>query len=215
MKNELDEHLKQLSKEAQQFSPYSRERQIALNKLLSLIIKSGKIISPYSGQLKGLHEDVYAEALQNLFIYICTRIEDYNPDRGEVLTWVNFLFKNRFLREAYMSTTTANKTRKKIETISINSLDCELVDTKYQSNNSLFDEVVEYVKNDPENIFRKTYLANHPDVNFQVLAIKKIDGASWKELAEEYKIQIATLSSFYQRCLKKFAPKFKEYCSVD
>lgn len=215
MKKKLDEHLKQLSKEAQQFAPHSRERQIALNNLFSSIIKSGKIISPYSAQLQGFREDVYAEALQNLFVYMCTQIENYNPNRGEVLAWVNFLLKQRFLPEANMSTITATNKSKKIETISIDSLNYELADTKYQSNDSLFDEVVEYVKKDPENIFRKTYLANRPDVNFQVLAIKKINRASWKELAEEYRISVPTLSSFYQRCLKKFAPKLKEYCSVD
>ena len=216
MKNKLDEHLKQLSKEAQQSSPKSRERQIALNKLLNLIIKSGKIIYPYRNQSKGLYEEIYAEALQNLFVFICTRIEDYNPERGDFLTWVNFLFQRRFFPEAasyYMQITSTNKLNRRC--LSLDIEDYELIPSNYQSSNSLYDELMDYLKEDYEYIFRNTYLAKRPSVNFQKLAIKRLSGASWQEIAEEYKVPVPTLSSFYQRCLTKFAPKFKEYFSVD
>jgi hypothetical protein len=77
---------------------------------------------------------------------------------------------------------------------------------------SLSQEVIQCLEEDPEGIFKEAHIGNNPAANFQFLAIKIVTGYSWKEISAELGgIKIPTLSSFYYRCLTKFAPKFKEY----
>jgi hypothetical protein len=87
------------------------------------------------------------------------------------------------------------------------------IEVKTQENPSLLQEVFHYLESDPEGIFKSTHISKNPTVNFQLLAIKILSGYSWKEISAELGVKIPTLSSFYQRCLTKFAPKFKEYLS--
>jgi hypothetical protein len=78
---------------------------------------------------------------------------------------------------------------------------------------SLSQEVIQCLEEDPDGIFKETYAASNPAASFQFLSLKIVAGYSWKEISSELGIKIPTLSSFYQRCLVKFAPKFKEYLS--
>lgn len=78
---ELDKQLKLLALEAQRHPRKSPQRQRALARLLSAINQSGKLTRPYRGQFQGFYQDIYAEAQQRLFFYICERIDDYDPQR--------------------------------------------------------------------------------------------------------------------------------------
>jgi hypothetical protein len=67
-----------------------------------------------------------------------------------------------------------------------------------------------WAKTDSEGELCGTYIKGRPDVNCQVLILKRLPPeVSWKELSEEFGLSIPTLSSFYQRqCLprlRKFA----------
>jgi hypothetical protein len=92
----LDNRLRQLATAAQQCSPGSLAKRRALTQLILVLQRSGKLCRPRQGQFQLLYEDIYAEALQRLFSFICERIDDYNPQKGEVLQWVNFLLSQRF-----------------------------------------------------------------------------------------------------------------------
>ena len=76
---------------------------------------------------------------------------------------------------------------------------------------SLSQEVMQCLEDDPEGLFQAAYVANFPNANFQVLALRRLTGYSWQEISSELNISAQTLSSFYQRSLIKFTPKFKEY----
>ncbi len=215
--NEVDRRLKQLAREAQQHPPKSKQRQRALAKLVSAIQQSGMLTRPYKGCFRGFYEEIYAEALQKLFCHICEKIDDYDPQR-EVLQWANFLLTRRFFVEAsraFMPTVPKGINQKQIRRLTIDDLDrnnCNEV--TFQSIPSLSQEVIQCLEEDPEGIFQSTHISNNPAANFQFLAIKLVSGYSWKEISDELEgMKIPTLSSFYQRCLTKFAPKFKEYLS--
>jgi hypothetical protein len=67
-----------------------------------------------------------------------------------------------------------------------------------------------WAQTDSEGELRRTCIKGRPDVNCQVLILKRLPPeVSWKELSEEFTLSIPTLSSFYQRqCiprLRKFA----------
>ncbi|MBE9128033.1 sigma-70 family RNA polymerase sigma factor [Coleofasciculus sp. LEGE 07092] len=214
--NPIDERLKQLAREAQRHPPKTPQRRLALAKLLSAIQQSRKLTRPYQGQFQGFYEDIYDEAKQRLFCHICEKIDDYDPNR-EVLQWVNFLLKQRFFIEAsrtILPTTPKGIDPKKVSRLTLDDLDRKTCnELNPQLNPSLSQDVLQCLESDPEGVFKGTYTSDNPAANFQFLAIKLLSGYSWKEISEELGIKISTLSSFYQRCLTKFAPKFREYLS--
>lgn len=214
--NDIDQQLKQLAIEAQLHPPKTKQRQQALSKLLRAIQQSGRLMRPRRGDFQGFYEEIYAEALQRLFFHICERIDDYDPQR-EVLQWANFLLNRRFFIEAsrnFMPTVPKGVNPKEIIRLTIDDLDRNNpIEVKTQENPSLLQEVFHYLESDPEGTFKSTHISKNQTANFQFLAIKILSGYSWKEISAELEVKIPTLSSFYQRCLTKFAPKFKEYLS--
>ncbi|NEZ58666.1 sigma-70 family RNA polymerase sigma factor [Adonisia turfae] len=214
---DLDQQLKQLAIEAQQHPPQTPERQCALARLVDTIYRSKKLVRPYSGQFYGLYEDIYAEAQQQLFLYLCEDISRYNPEL-EVLQWANFLMRKRFFIEAsrdFMPVAPKGMDRSQVKRITLDALDKqESLELRSQSNPSLSEEVLQCIRDDRDGLFKETHIRNKPAANFQHLALRFLGGYSWKEISDELGVKVVTLSSFYLRCLTKFAPKFKEYLTT-
>ncbi|NJN88056.1 MAG: sigma-70 family RNA polymerase sigma factor [Leptolyngbyaceae cyanobacterium SL_7_1] len=211
----LNDRLKHLAIQAQQSPPQSRQRQQALSQLLSAILQSGQLSRPRRNQFQGFYQEIYAEAVQRLCSYICEKIDRYSPQRGEVLQWVNFLLNQRFFIEAsreVLPVVHQGIDPRKIQRISLDDLDRHNPDeTNPHLTPSLSQEVVHCLEEDPEGIFQTTHVVNHPSASFQRLALCRLAGYSWQDISAEFDISTQTLSSFYQRCLAKFAPKFKQY----
>lgn len=206
-RNQLDEQLKKLALEAQQHLKEHSERKtllrITLTELITAIWQSGKLCRPYKGQFKLLYEDIYDEAVQNLYIYICTNIHDYNPQRGEVMTWVNMLLTKRFFPEAIPKLIGTERDIHLEQHYLENLGASETVDA--------FEKIRQCIESDPKGLFKNEHTKGKLEVNFQAIAIRRYSGISWKDISAEWSISISTLSSFYQRCLKKFAPEIREY----
>lgn len=192
---DLDWQLLQLALEAQKYPPATKERQKALTKLISAIQRSGQLYRPYSSFPPDVYADIYAEALQKVFMQICQKIDDYKPERGKVIAWVNFLVSKRFID-------VINERQKKPK---IPFIDEPL------DNFSEIEEIKTYLEEDPDGVFQKACVKGCPEASFQALTLRYLADISWEEISQEFNISISTLSSFYQRSLKKFAPKFREY----
>lgn len=205
-REELDEQLKQLALVAQQYPVLAQERQLALSQLINLILQSGILRRPYQGQFSGSYQDIYEEALQDLLLFICQHIEKYNPERGGVSAWCNFLLERRFFKEAIPKILDKQGMQK----MSLFELD----NLALPEEQPVLTEILrECIESDPENLFKNNCISKQPKANFQVLAIQRLMGLSWKEIAAEFELEISTVSSFYYRSLDKFAGKLKEYCS--
>lgn len=204
-RTQLNEQLKKLALFAQQHLKGSKERRIALTQIISTIWLSGKLCHPYSGQFLINYEDIYEEAVQNLFFYLCQddNINKYEPERGEFITWVNVLLSKRFFPEAIP------KIIGKKNEISLEKSHIENISSTESL--SIFEQIIQCIEDDPEGIFIKEHIKNRPEVNFQSIAKRRYSGVSWKDIAAEWGIGITTLNTFFQRCVKKFAPKLKEY----
>jgi hypothetical protein len=211
----LDDRLRQLAIAAQNHPQGSPARQRTLTVLISVVLRSGKLCRPRRGQFQMLYEEIYAEALQRLFSFICDHIDAYNHQKGEVLQWANFLLSQRFFIEAsrdFLPTVYKGMDAKVIKHLTLESLD------KYnphelnpQLTPPLSQEVKDCLEEDPEGLFAQAYIVDHPAASFQHLALKRLEGYSWQDLSIELNIAIPTLSSFYQRCLTRFAPLFRTY----
>ena len=204
-KNEQDEQLKQLAILAQQYPPLTSKRQIALTSLVQEIMKSERLCHPYRYQFTNRYEEIYEEALQELLFYICQHIEKYSPERGSVMAWCNVLLERRFFREAIPKVLDKPGMQK----ITLSELDSF---APIEEPPVLAEILQEYIDLDPDNLFKNEHIKNYPQANFQALAKQRILGKSWKEISAESGLKIATVSSFYYRCLNKFSGRIKEYC---
>ena len=213
----LDKHLRQLAIAAQKQPKGSSARQRALTELISALLKSHRLCRPRRTQFRALYEDIYAEALQRLFAFVCDRIDDYNLQKGEVLQWVNFLLSRRFFIEAsrdYLPVVYKGMDARSVKRLSLEHLDQNNpAEVNPQLIPSLSQEVKDCLLEDPEGLFEQTYVANHPAASFQHIAVRRLEGYAWQDLSDEFDIPVPTLSSFYRRCLTRFAPKLKVYLS--
>lgn len=202
---ELDEQLKQLATLAQQYPSRTRKRQLALTQLVQVILRSGRLRRPHRGQFLHRYEEIYEEAQQELLFYVCQHIDKYNPERGSVMAWCNVLLARRFFKEAIPKVIDKPGVEKKT-----------LVDLDNLSSPEeppvLTELLRECIESDSENLFKTEHIKDDPTANFQSLALRRILGKSWKEIAMEFDTKISTVSSFYYRCLNKFSEKLKEYC---
>ncbi|HEY9299023.1 MAG TPA: hypothetical protein VIQ31_22240, partial [Phormidium sp.] len=89
-----DVQLKKLALEAQRHPPHSDLRQHALGELVEAIRLSGKLSRPHRTRFSPQFYDLlYEEAVNKTLIYVCRKIDKYDPERGQdkkFMTWVNF-----------------------------------------------------------------------------------------------------------------------------
>lgn len=204
----LDERLKQLALLAQQHPPSTEERQLALGQLVQVIFRSGKLCRPQLGKFANRYEEIYEEARQELLLYICRNIEKYDLERGEVITWCNVLLERRFFREAIA------KVLGKPEIQKMTLADLDNLSSPPEEVPIITEIIDEYITSDPENLFKNIHIRNHPEANFQALAKQRLEGKSWQSISEKFELKIPTISQFYYRCLKKFAPILKEVVGI-
>ena len=210
---QLDEQLRQLAIKAQEYSAYSPKRQIALTKLVSAIQKCGQLCRPHCGKFTGFYQEIYDEACNRVFLYICHHIGKYDPNQGEVLQWVNFLLKKRFA-DAIDSTLGLYGLSQNSSSIARSAKQRTLMPSldrlSASEDRSLFQEVIFWIKTDPEDLFKNKHIRYRPDANFRSICLTKLD-YPWKTLSERFGISIPTLDSFYKRSLEEFAPKIRDY----
>ncbi|HEY9656559.1 MAG TPA: hypothetical protein V6C50_13835 [Crinalium sp.] len=200
-----DEQLTQLAIAAQQFSPSTLERQSALRQLVNGVMQSGRLGHPCQGQFRGQYDEIYDEAVQDLLLYVCQHINQYNPERASVMGWLNMLLERRFFREAVPKVLG----KPGITRVSVDTIDSLPVP---QDPLGLTDLLKDSIEADPGNLFKREHLEGLPNVNFQSLVLRRLAGKSWKDIAAEFEIKQGTASSFYSRCAKKFANTLRQYC---
>lgn len=204
---EFDEQLRHLVAQACGHKPGSPQRQ----KLLTQIIRLT------ANRLWRENAPYYQDALQQTWLYFCRNLcegltgQTYNPEYGSVITWLNAYLRRR-LQDFYIR--------------DIQNINIIAPDIWYGDNNEIINPIDTlpappqtppilenlemWIKEDANGDLRQTHVKGRPDVNCQVLLLKRLPPeVSWKELSQEFGLPIPTLSSFYQRqCLprlRKFA----------
>ncbi len=212
----LNQRLQQLGREAQQHPPLSVARQVALNKLVKEIWQSGQLGHPQRGSWSpSLYEDLYNEALQKTLMEICQKIDNYNPEYP-VMMWVNTILKRRFIDVVRdykkRGRTYIPETEKNQETSNLLSLDDLDKEVPVDEELSEGQQVRQFLKDDPENLFRTEHIRGRPDATFQKITWARfVEDKKWEAISAELGIPVPTLSSFFQRRLPKFIPYFQKY----
>ena len=202
-----DAQLKKLALEAQQQPPNSESRQQALIELVNAIVLSGRLCRPHRWiSPNDSYELIYEEAVNQTLLYVCQAIDKYDPERGreqKFTNWVNFKLDKNVLK-CYNNFRSANDAD--IPTLS------NLEDiAQPEPQNALPEILRQCLEEDANHLFKNEHIRNCPNANFQSIALATISGKSWEEISAEFGIRVPTLSSFFQRSCKKFAPQFKEY----
>ena len=199
--------LAQLVEEACKYPHGSSQRQKKLTQIVRLVNR----------KLWKENTAYYEDALQETWVHFCRNVcegktaKPYDRDRASIVTWLNNYLKWR-LKDGYIKTL---KQKKQTVSVRINENN-QIIDpidnlpAKPDIPNIL-EEIEQWAFKDPESKLRRTHLNEHPQVNCQLLILKRLPPeTSWKTLAEQYKISAGTLSSFYQRKCKPLLREFSK-----
>lgn len=210
---DFERSLQQLAEEAQRYPPQSSQRQLTLNKLVNKILSSNRLVRPQKGLwAPNLYEDFYNEALQKTLLIICQKIDNYNREHP-VMAWTNFLIKNQLIAVI------RDRERKGITYISKSTTIQSLPSLDYLDRYLPIEESLtnaqmlrQFLKDDPENLLKNEQIRDRSDITFQYLAIAKfVEDRTWEDIANNLDISLQTICSFFNRCLQKLMPYFKEY----
>ncbi len=197
--------LKKLALAAQSTLPNSGLRAYALRELVKAIKLSKKLIRiRQHGSSSEFEKLIYEEAVTETLAYVCTKIELYDPERGnkKFMNWVNFKLEKTLI-----------KCRQEFSipyTIEISSWS-DLENIGYKNNQpNLSDLLYQYIEQDSEAKFKSVFIQDHPQANFKDIALARLSGHTWKEISQELQLSISTLSSFFQRNCQKFKSLFEK-----
>ena len=207
----LNVKLHQLVSEACKHPAGSRERQKNLTKIIRLI----------NSKLWRENVSYYEDALQQTWIYFCQNLceantakQAYDPNRASVITWLNNYLKRR-LQDHYLRVQKEKATQASVRKFGNAGDSFDLVANipAPPQPPTLLPELKKWLAADPENKLRKTHIQNHPEVNCQVLILRRLPPETpWKQLEKEFGISAKTLSSFYQR---KCLPYLREFAQSE
>ncbi len=93
----MDEQIKQLVLQVQQYPRKTEERQNALSELVAQMLHSRQICRPPRGQpLSSIYLDIFQAVQQQLQYDVDQNIDSYNPRRTPVRGWANGLRDSAF-----------------------------------------------------------------------------------------------------------------------
>ncbi len=201
-----DPLLKGLALEAQSQPNPSSLRQHALLQLVEAIRACGRLARPHRAKFSpSFYSLLYEEAVNRTLVYVCQKIDTYDPHRGQAqkfMNWVNFRL-DRMVIECRRQF----RDRDTQELPNLNDLERL---SQPESESSLAKDVQEYIASDPEGIFTAAHIRKRPDASFKTIALARFAGQNWEEISQQLDIKIPTLSSFFQRCCDKFSDQFQQ-----
>jgi DNA-directed RNA polymerase specialized sigma24 family protein len=206
-----DENLKKLALAAQAQENHTPLRQHLLRELIASIRLSGRLCRPHRQKFQAdFYELLYEEAVNETLLYVCQNLDKYDPERGKdkkFMTWVNFRLDKSLLD--------CHRRFSHLEGKGLIRPDFTLQEMEQieqpQVYPSLGECLQDYLEADPDNLFRQAQIRNQPQANFHAIALARLAGRSWEEISQEFHLAVPTLSSFYQRCCRKFAQHFQQH----
>lgn len=203
----LDQTLRQLIAEVCQEPPLSCQRQNKLCEIYQLVMESGKLwqeSTPY-----------YHDALQQMWEYCCQHPQDYDPTVKEVITWLNDELKKRLrrLREAkYRQRQRQISALLTAQEQTIDSWDNCPANPDIEPVLEIWQETLDWVRDDPDQVLQNTCFRGRADINCQVLFLLRFPAETpWSTIAAKFNLTPAEakdLPKFYNRRCKPILREF-------
>jgi hypothetical protein len=207
MTDALDRRLQKLLAEACSCPAESVARKQVLTRFVAVVEDSGKL---WRGA--GADRDLYAEALNENWLYLLQRLESYDPGRATVMTWINFYLKNRLKDVQMARQKTLDRKIDWGDEAGLNPWEtlpdphsnpwATVEDTEPPRQNLL--EIIDlWLKADRS--LRRMHVLDRPDINGAVVIGDRLPPPKrWKQMAVELNTKPDTLTNFYyKRCLPK------------
>jgi DNA-directed RNA polymerase specialized sigma24 family protein len=180
-------------------------RQYALGELVEAIRLSGRLCHPHRKNFSPQFYDLlYDEAVDKTLTYVCRKIDNYDPERGDkkFMNWVNFKL-DKMLLEVYHEEREQN-------ILNLPSLaELEKIVQPEEPPSSL--EILrDCLEENPQNLYKQTHIRERPDASFFAIALARISGKSWQEISEKFGIPLATINRFFQRCCEKYRSSLRK-----
>lgn len=202
----------------------SLEKQMALTELMSVLMERIKIELPKPKSIELSY--LYEETLQNTLLYICKNIDKYDKKKisrkkivqeelkkCSFMRWFIFLFFKKKIDNFHWL-----NWKGKVISIYQDGNDSEIdILNGYcppDINSLPSEELMAFIKEDPEGLLASTLFNNNPKASFQSILLKKCEeDKSWKEIVQELELGTThgPIFAFYRRCCEKFTPYFKKY----
>lgn len=209
--SDIDQQFEDVVLEAQKHANDKFRRRKHLSQLARLIGKYGlpKPTRPnkYSD---AQYREYLAEAHQRLWIFIGRNLDNYHPDyptrtgdQTTVRKWLGVKLNFLFL-DVIQDSNRQSKIRDRLD----QNEGEEFVIVKDFCEETALRQLLQ---EDPEKVFQATHIKSRPNLTFQLIALRRLDGYQWSEIECEFQCKIATLSVFYQRNIKHFQPLFVKY----
>jgi hypothetical protein len=221
-----------LGLEAQRDASGSHEQQQKLERLISAIsqpdwlkVSSNKHKLPKEG-----HREVTDTAIQDIGLRLIKKIQagEFDPQKGKISHFVknSISFRQKDAAKKYQGKSSFVRQGKK-NYIKFVSSDTFFPDSQFDDTDksgSLFDvyqsletslllsqQIIDCIKEDPDKIFRQKHMRKRPKANFRAIALLRVYGYNWQEIAEYLGTQLKATARFHDRCLQEFAPTIREY----
>jgi hypothetical protein len=183
------------------YPPDSAQRRRLLNHLVKRVTASGKLWKEYT--------PYYGDALQQMWEYCLTHLEEYDPTRASVTTWLNYYLKKRlryFRDRSYRERNRRITPFSSDEDKNIDPIDRVSAPDDIEPVLDIWQKTLEWVQKDPDGLLRETCFRKRADINAQVLFLKRFPQETpWKEIAADFDLDAAEtkdLPKFYNRkCL--------------
>jgi hypothetical protein len=183
------------------YPPDSAQRRRLLNQLVRRVMQSGKLWKEY--------KPYYGDALQQMWEYCLTHLEEYDPSRASVTTWLNYYLKKRlryFRDRSYRELNRRATPYTTSEDKDLDPLDRVSAPEDIEPVIDIWQHTLKWVETDPDGILRATCFRKRPDINAQTLFLKRFPSETpWKDIAADFDLDEAEtkdLPKFYNRkCL--------------
>lgn len=167
-----------------------------LSQAIALIEKSKKLWQNYEEQ----YADAYREAWLKMLEYFYRHYADYDPNKAQVTTWLNFRLKNEFHTQRAKLYQQSQRQAQPTEADQDNDdLLAMMESPSYGNAAKLMNEgIANWIENDVE--LQEITIKNQPEITAKFLLKERfVKETEWGKIAKKSGLSVATLSSFYER----------------
>ena len=214
-KAEQDKQLAKYACEAQKHPLGSLDRRLVLDKLIRIVMNSGRLYRPPKSRLppqcQGAYREICDDALQALMLWVCQNIDRYDPDQASFIGWLNMLMDRRFvnigIRQFQDGRERRLGNRRRLQDLTRAEEDIPAPEPR----TSDYTELRLFILEDPKRILQAKTLRDRPDITFQILLLRRLEDQTWDDMAKEFGISLPTLHAFFRRSLKSLSSDLREY----
>jgi DNA-directed RNA polymerase specialized sigma24 family protein len=197
----------------QQTPPHDPQRRRALGKLISLAQPwLARTTTQNVGHQHPLYNEVYTEAIQDLWIWVCDHIEEYNPERSTVLGWLNFYLSRRFFPNAAARVLDFKHRRSwPAGNEQANQRFWETLPDQPTPMDDYLEGLQSYIRTSTDPLLEES-IRDRPQATLRRILIYKMAGKSLQEIANIFDSKLSTVHSFYRRRKRLLHQSIKKHC---